>query len=93
MNGIVVVVSGGNTGAIFSGVVFPPANDPFVISVGAVDDKGTTAITDDTIPASSASGTTSDGFAKPDLVARRQRGPASNPATIATWRCSTRPTK
>lgn len=69
VNGIVVVVSGGNTGAIFSGVVFPPANDPFVISVGAVDDKGTNSITDDTIPTWSASGTTSDGFAKPDLVA------------------------
>ncbi len=69
VNGIVVVVSGGNNGVLFSGTVFPPANDPFVISVGAVDDKGTTAITDDTIPAWSASGTTSDGFAKPDLVA------------------------
>ncbi len=37
-NGIVVVVSAGNNG---NGAIYPPANDPFVITVGAVDDKGT----------------------------------------------------
>jgi serine protease AprX len=37
--------------------------------VGAADDRGTAAITDDLIPSFSAYGTTSDGFAKPDLVA------------------------
>jgi serine protease AprX len=65
-NGIVVVVSVGNDG---TGGVLPPANDPFVISVGAADDKGTDGINDDTIPSFSAYGTTKDGFAKPDLVA------------------------
>ncbi len=35
-NGVVVVVSAGNKGA---GAIYPPANDPFVITVGAVDDK------------------------------------------------------
>ena len=65
-NGIVVVASAGNAG---SGVINPPANDPFVITVGAVDDKGTSSISDDTIPAFSAYGKTQDGFAKPDLVA------------------------
>jgi serine protease AprX len=65
-NGIVVVTSAGNNG---TGPVYAPANDPFVISVGAVDDKGTASLNDDTVASFSASGMTSDGFAKPDLVA------------------------
>jgi serine protease AprX len=65
-SGIVVVVSAGNSG---QGLVFPPANDPFVITVGAVDDLGTAAISDDTVAPFSVYGTTEDGFAKPDLVA------------------------
>ncbi|MFN8490571.1 MAG: S8 family peptidase [Caldilineaceae bacterium] len=68
-NGIVVVVSAGNNGSTANGILYPPANDPFVISVGAADDKGTSAITDDTVATFSAYGTTSEGFAKPDLVA------------------------
>jgi len=65
-NGIVVVVSVGND---VTGGVLPPANDPFVISVGAADDKGTDSLSDDTVAAFSAYGPTKDGFAKPDLVA------------------------
>jgi serine protease AprX len=65
-NGITVVVSAGNNG---TASLYPPANDPFVITVGAVDDKGTAALTDDVVASFSAYGTTSDGFAKPDLVA------------------------
>ncbi|KAA0259801.1 MAG: hypothetical protein EDM79_19210, partial [Chloroflexi bacterium] len=65
-NSIVVVVSAGNGG---SGVIYPPANDPFVITVGAVDDKDTASITDDAVSSFSAYGTTENGFAKPDLVA------------------------
>ncbi|MBI5876742.1 MAG: S8 family serine peptidase [Chloroflexi bacterium] len=65
-NGIVVVVSAGNTG---SNGLYPPANDPFVITVGAVDDKGTASTGDDALASFSAYGTTSDGFSKPDLVA------------------------
>ena len=37
-NSVVVVVSPGNNG---TATLFPPANDPFVITVGAADDKGT----------------------------------------------------
>ncbi len=66
-NQIVVVVSAGNNAG--SGVLYPPANDPFVITVGAADDKGTANTGDDTLASFSAYGTTSDGFAKPDLVA------------------------
>lgn len=65
-NGIVVVASSGNNG---SGKLYPPANDPFIITVGATDEMGTATIVDDNIPAFSAFGTTKDGFAKPDLVA------------------------
>ena len=65
-NKIVVVASAGNQGG---GVIYPPANDPFIITVGATDDKGTSSLTDDAIASFSAYGTTSDGFKKPDLVA------------------------
>ncbi len=65
-NGIVVVASSGNTGV---GALYPPANDPFVITAGAVDDKGTPDLGDDTIASFSASGITENGFSKPDLVA------------------------
>ena len=68
-NGVTVVVSAGNNGSTASGVLYPPANDPFVITVGAADDRGTVTITDDLMPSFSAYGNTVDGFAKPDLVA------------------------
>jgi serine protease AprX len=50
-------------------VVYPPANDPFVITVGATDDKGTSAISDDVVASFSAYGKSESGFDKPDLVA------------------------
>jgi len=65
-NGVVVVASAGNKG---NGAIYPPANDPFVITVGAVDDKGTVAITDDAVASFSAFGNSEDGAVKPDLVA------------------------
>jgi serine protease AprX len=67
-NQIVVVVSAGNNGSV-SGILYPPANDPFVITVGSVDDQGTADLSDDEMAAYSAAGTTADGFAKPDLLA------------------------
>jgi subtilisin family serine protease len=69
-NGIVVVVSAGNNGAgPENGILYPPANDPFVITVGAVDDFGTANTSDDVLASFSAYGTTEAGFPKPDLVA------------------------
>ena len=65
-NQIVVVTSAGNYG---DEAIYPPANDPFVITVGATDDKGTDTLSDDSVTSFSAYGTTSDGFMKPDLVA------------------------
>jgi serine protease AprX len=67
--GIVVVVAGGNNGQTNSGVLYPPANDPFVISVGALDDRGTPDNRDDVLAPFSAYGVTMDGINKPDLVA------------------------
>lgn len=65
-NGIVVVVSAGNQG---SGAVYPPANDPFVITVGATDDRGTATLKDDVVASFSAYGIVENGVQKPDLVA------------------------
>jgi serine protease AprX len=65
-NKIVVVASAGNQG---SGTIYPPANDPFIITAGATNDKGTSSLSDDVVASFSAYGKTSDGFNKPDLVA------------------------
>jgi serine protease AprX len=65
-NKVVVVVSSGNNG---KNALFPPANDPFVITVGAADDRGTPDTSDDVLAPYSGSGVTADGISKPDLVA------------------------
>ncbi len=65
-HGIVVVVSAGNNG---TSTLYPPANDPFVITVGATDDHQTVQTQDDTIASFSAYGMTEVGQIKPDLVA------------------------
>jgi serine protease AprX len=65
-NKIVVVTSAGNQG---SGAIYPPANDPFIITVGAADDMGTSSLSDDAVANFSAYGTTSEGVKKPELVA------------------------
>lgn len=44
-NKIVVVVSAGNMGR---GPLYQPSNDPFVITVGAIDDHATVSTADDT---------------------------------------------
>lgn len=67
--GITVVVAAGNDGSA-PGTITVPGNDPYVITVGAVDEHRTPGYwADDTLPDWSAAGPTGDGFVKPDIVA------------------------
>lgn len=66
LSGITVVVSAGNNG---SANLFAPANDPFVITVGAVTNDGTVRYPNWQIAPFSAYGTDETGGSKPDLVA------------------------
>jgi len=66
--GLVVVVSAGNDGPA-AGTVTVPGTDAAVITVGALDDLGTTTRTDDVVAPFSARGAAGDPGAKPDLVA------------------------
>lgn len=65
-NRILVVVSAGNSG---TATLYPPANDPFVITVGATNDKGTASLVDDVLASFSAYGTDETGHIKPEIVA------------------------
>ena len=66
-SGILVVVSAGNNGP--DTMLYPPANDPFVITVGAADMMGTPDRADDRLAPWSSYGVTQDGHLKPDVVA------------------------
>jgi serine protease AprX len=69
MHGIVVVTAAGNRGTASDAVQYAPANDPYVITVGAVDENGSTNPLNDSIASWSSRGTTQDGFQKPDVYA------------------------
>jgi hypothetical protein len=71
LSGVVVVTASGNYGldGRASGVLYAPANDPFVITVGALDVHGTQDLADDYASPWSAYGFTLDGFSKPELGA------------------------
>ena len=68
-SGVVVVTAAGNYGDQHEGVPFAPGNDPFVITVGADDLAGTAPVVDDFPAPWSASGSTLDGFLKPEISA------------------------
>jgi serine protease AprX len=70
-SGVVVVAAAGNyaDNGQPSGVLYAPANDPFVLTVGALDVNGTTSVSDDFNAPWSSFGYTPDGFAKPELGA------------------------
>ncbi|HLF41884.1 MAG TPA: S8 family peptidase [Acidimicrobiia bacterium] len=68
-SGIVVTVSASNNGP-GAGTVAKPGDDPLVVTVGALDDKGTPGRGDDVMAGYSGEGpTAADGITKPDLVA------------------------
>lgn len=78
--GIVVVVAAGNDGRNNSqgtngyGTISSPGNDPYVITVGATNDKSDLDRNNDVIATYSAKGPTAiDHIAKPDLVAPGNR--------------------
>jgi serine protease AprX len=89
-DGVVVVAAAGNyaIGGEPSGVLFAPANDPFVITVGADDINGSVSANDDTAAPWSSYGYTYDGFAKPDLGApgRYMIGPTPAGSVLALTR-------
>jgi serine protease AprX len=70
LRGIVVVAASGNNGA---GMVDSPGIDPHIITVGAVDDMGTSWIGDDTLPTWSGWGIPLGSDPKPDIVAPGRR--------------------
>jgi serine protease AprX len=68
-SGIVVTVSSSNNGPA-AGTIAKPADDPLVVTVGALDDRGTKGRGDDLMAGFSGAGpTAADGLEKPDLVA------------------------
>ena len=90
--GIVVVVSAGNDGRDNSlgtngyGTIEAPGNDPYVITVGAMNTKGTPDRGDDVMTSYSAKGpTVIDRIVKPDLVAPGNRVISlQEPGTLAS---------
>jgi serine protease AprX len=66
--GMTVVVAASNKGPA-AGTITKPADDPWVVTVGATDDRGTVSVSDDRLPDFSGRGPTAHGLAKPDLVA------------------------
>jgi serine protease AprX len=67
-SGILVVVSAGNRGSA-AGTINKPADDPYVVTVGAADIGSDLSKSDERIPEFSSRGPTQDGLSKPDLVA------------------------
>lgn len=65
--GVTVVAASGNAGP--DSVKSAPGNDPYAISVGGADDRGTKDLGDDVIAAWTSTGTTQDGFRKPEVMA------------------------
>jgi serine protease AprX len=89
---VTVVVAAGNYGVPTgpSRVPYAPGNDPFVITVGAVDIGGTMGIGDDQAAPWSAYGYTYDGFWKPELGApgRYMVGPVPATSTLAVQKAA-----
>jgi serine protease AprX len=91
--GVVVVAASGNYGisnTVPSGVKYSPGNDPFVITVGAVDLGNSLRANDDATAPWSAWGYTYDGFYKPEISApgRYMVGPVPPGSTLTSVKAS-----
>jgi len=88
--GIAVVVAASNQGPD-PGTIAKPGDDPWVITVGATDDRGTRTLGDDLLPDFTGRGATAaDGLPKPDVVAPGAhiislRAPGSTVDTTYPW--------
>ena len=67
-DGLVVVTAAGNSGP-GPGSIASPGVDPYVITVGAIDESGTPEVGDDFVAEWSARGPSVFGLQKPDFVA------------------------
>ena len=89
-SGVVVVAASGNQGqgGRPTPMAYAPGNDPFAITVGALDLHGSTNPERADVPTWSAWGYTLDGFAKPELSApgRAIVGPVPADSTLAADR-------
>ncbi|HSB38226.1 MAG TPA: S8 family serine peptidase [Gaiellaceae bacterium] len=90
LSGVVVVAASGNQGqgGQPTPMAYAPGNDPFAITVGALDLHGSTVPERADVPPWSAWGYTLDGFAKPELSApgRAIVGPVPADSTLAAER-------
>src|SRR4051794_3222207 len=90
--GVVVVAASGNYGSATgpSGVNYAPGNDPFVITVGAIDTGNSVRAGDDFVAPWSAYGYTPDGFYKPDVAApgRYMVGPVPAGSSLTVEKAS-----
>src|SRR3954469_5945651 len=90
--GVVVVAASGNYGSATapSGVLYAPGNDPFVITVGAIDLGNSIRANDDSVAPWSAYGYTPDGFYKPDVAApgRYMVGPVPAGSSLTVEKAS-----
>jgi serine protease AprX len=87
--GIVVVAAAGNRGDASDAVDYAPANDPFVVTVGGVDDQGTGNPSDDTLASWSSRGVTDDGYEKPNFSAPGAHIVSTlSPSSAITGMCS-----
>jgi serine protease AprX len=88
--GVVVVTAAGNYGSgVATDVALAPANDPFVLTVGATDTAGTVSTSDDVAAPWSVFGHTYDGFAKPELAAPGRYVVARVPTDSTLYRTRT----
>jgi len=71
-SGITVVVAASNRGHEgAAGTISKPGDDPLVVTVGSIDDRGTTYRSDDTVPAFTAQGPVVQGTPEDQLVVEK----------------------